>query len=522
MSTEENRFVAVRERRELAAVVLVLLVFIAVNFAVATHTPTVVPDEPESVDAAANFYLGDGFTSTLWAQDRNAFWIGYVPLHAMLLCGFFHLFGFGLFQARALNTVLAALAGWMIWLAVRRMGLIGTAPYRLLCLLLVLSGSVSTLTIRTARPDTAMFAVCATIFLAWSIRSAKLRVPVVFLASSLLLTAGLAMLPYVPLMLFLYVLVFGFEYIGTVFAAFFGVLSGIGWLSLFYGSFSSIGDFIRVILPFTGIGGARSSPGHTLALKFFGNGVDVPDTIFTSFFGYPLEFENPKTLFDYSSALLFLAIVVLAISQRNNLSRTQRRVFLFTLLVVFTVPPSLHLAGHYRSMYRWMSYLPLCVLAANFSESILQGASAGVVLRRTVAGIFLVSLTLGLPMRSLVIIPSWSERSIRPIDAAAQRIVTKSDVVVCNEKVYFAVRPLAKTVFLTELPARGSFDQIVDLPKSEISLLCLKPEEVDAMTQLLGGKWEHIPAGTPEQEAELSKTRYAVEFYRRVPAGENP
>src|SRR5258707_9866082 len=52
-----------------------------------------------------------------------------------------------------------------------------------------------------------------------------------------------------------------------------------------------------------------------------------------------------------------------------------------------------------------------------------------------------------------------------PVTEAARAQILPSDVVVCNFKVYFAVRPFAKAVYATGLPALGQFDRIKNLPK---------------------------------------------------------
>jgi len=418
------------------------------------------------------------------------------------------------FQARVVNTLLAGFSGWMIWYALKRSEWIKTAPYRLLSLVLVLSGSVSTQTIRTIRPDTMMFTICAAVFLVWTIRPVKWRLPAVFLSSSLLLPAGLPMLPYSILMLALVLVSFGTGLIKTAAAALTGMVGGMGWLCLFYGHFSSIRAFTDIVMPFTIVGANNSSFASKLAIKFVGDAVDYPDTIFTSFFGNPFEFISPKTLFDYSSALLFLLIVGLTAWQWARLESMQKRLALFAVLMVLIVPPSLHIAAHYRSMYRWMTYMPLCVVVPCFVEAVLRGTKERAI-HQAVGGILFATILLGVPARTILVLPWWSERSIGPLNEAAQRIVSKSDVVIGDSKVYFAVRPLAKTIFMVGLPARGRFDLIKDLPKSEITLLCLRPDEFEAMASTIGGNWHRVASGNPSQEKELEQTRYNVNFYRR-------
>ena len=169
MKLEVNSRPPACPRWELAGAIFIVSVFLLVNLLVATRTPTVYVDEPQYCDPAANLFLGDGFTSTMWGQGRGDFWCGNAPFYQGILDGFFKIFGFGLFRARAVNSLLAGAGGLLIWAALRRTAFVRQPANRLLCLALVLSGSVTTLTFRTIRPDTTMFFTCAMVFFACSL-----------------------------------------------------------------------------------------------------------------------------------------------------------------------------------------------------------------------------------------------------------------------------------------------------------------------------------------------------------------
>jgi hypothetical protein len=153
--------------RELAALAVLVGLFLLVNFSVATRTPTVNNDEPGYADPAANLYFGAGFTSTQWGQDRHEFWSGNVPLYQGILFCAYKVIGFGLFQTRIVNSLLAVAAVMLIWSGVRRAGLVTGPDWRVLMVALMLSGSSTTVTFRTVRPDTTMFLVCALVFYLW-------------------------------------------------------------------------------------------------------------------------------------------------------------------------------------------------------------------------------------------------------------------------------------------------------------------------------------------------------------------
>ena len=515
MKPETNPNPVPLPRWEPAGAFLLVFFFCLINFLVATRTPTVNVDEPEYCDPAANLYLDGGFTSTLWAQNHDAFWCGNVPLYQGILFCFFKLAGFGLLQARLVNTLLTASASLLIWSALRRGGLVKYPVNRLLCVALVLSGSVSTLTFRTIRPDTTMFFVCSLVFFACTLKAPWQRYGFAFLCSALLPFAGVPMLPYVGMLLLLNLACYGLANLGLLVAIGLGLAGGVAGLVVFYNHFSSWHNFVEIVLPFTGLGAATQGAAPSIHDRIFGSGLGA-ENIFTSFFGNPLSFLDQKTLFDYSAALLFLAAVLLAAKCWRSATGRDRRFFTFILAMVVVIPPFMHLAGHYRSMYRWMTYLPLAIALPRFLE--IHRSSGGQTRWRCAAiAAVLVSLALGLPFRTMAAIPGWRGRSISPLEQVAARVARPSDVVVCDGKTYFALRPRTKRLYAYGLPARGEFRLIPDLPTNDVSLLCLHPEDVPTVTQTLGGSWKKVDLrGIPEADA-LARTRYAVDFYRREP-----
>jgi hypothetical protein len=342
--------------------------------------------------------------------------------------------------------------------------------------------------------------------------AAKRRLPLAFLLSALLPFAGLPMLPYTAAILAL-TLWFGIIGRWTAVAVSLGLALGIGGLLLFYQHFASIPAFIHTVRGFTSV---QHIPLSTvLRTRILGDSTPGADNLFTSFFGHPVEFSSQKTMFDYSAALLFALILFAAIRNRQHLEgSTQRHVFL-AVAIVLTVPPLMHLAGHYRSMYRWMTYIPLCILAPKIAGE-LAAHSNDPALRRIAWLGFIAAIFIGIPMRTLFVIPSWSQRSPAPVTEAARAQVLPSDLVVCNFKVYFAARPFAKVVHVTGLAALGQFELIKNLPKEEISLLCLPPQDFPEVSRQVGGTWSKIPLDEAPYAPALKRSRYAVDFYRRA------
>ena len=520
MKLEVNSTSQPGPRWELAAAVFIISLVLLINCLVATRTPTVFVDEPQYCDAAANLFLGSGFTSTLSGQGRDDFFCAIVPLYPGLLYCFFKIFGFGFFQARIVNTLLAGAGGFLIWAALRRANFIKDPANRLFCLALVLSGSVTTLTFRTIRADTTMFLVCAMVFFACSLPAHwRGRYVLVGLLSALLPAAGVPMIPYVGMILLINLAVYGFANLRLLASIAAGLLGGIAALALLYSHYSVLHTFLGFVLSFSGAGAMGQGGTSFLRTKIFGTAYD-PESLFTSFFGNPFEFLDQKTLFDYSAALLFLLVVVLSAKAWRSMSGRQRRFMVCIVFMTLAIPPVMHMAGHYRSFYRWMTYIPLAIAVPQLLE-IQSETAAAPWLRRIVISVMCLSIFMGVPLRTLAIIPGWRARSATPLERVAAQVARPEDVVVCEYKAYFALKSRTKLLYANGLMAHGDFGKTKDLPTNEITLLCLPASTYDSVTQIIGGKWKKVPLdGIPEAEA-LAKTRYAMDFYRRE-AGQNP
>jgi len=498
-------------RNELIAAIFILLAFIAVNLSVATRTPTVYVDETQHVDPAANLYFGNGFTSTMWGQDSHEFFCGYVPLHDGILFCVFKLFGFGLFQARAAEIFLTAAGAFLIWAALRRTDFIGKPATRLICLALVLSGSASTLTFRTIRPDATMFFICSAVFFCCCLPSSRrARLFAVAISSAFLPAAGIAMLPYACLLILILFAVYGPVNFGLLASIAIGLFAGIAALMAFYSHFATLQTFLNLFFPNTAIGRTGSSFWHA---KFFG-GSRGDDSFLTSFFGNPLEFLSQKTLFDYSAALLFLAVIFFALPKKwRDADARTRKFIVFIAALTLAVPPVMHFTAHFPSYYRWMVYIPLTIAVPRLLE--IHPAANNFLSRRLIFFVIGFSIFLGVPARTLAILPGWTARSTTPMNRVAAQIALPSDIVVCDYKVYFSIRPRVKTVYAYGVTAGGDFSRTKNLPAGEITLLCLFPGDVGAVTHAIGGKWEKVLLEKIPEAAALGKTRYAADFYRR-------
>jgi hypothetical protein len=330
------------------------------------------------------------------------------------------------------------------------------------------------------------------------------------LASILCPFVGVPMLPFVSLILAIQLLVYRFRNIGLTISVGAGFGVGVGLLLLFYFHFGVLDHFLNFVFDVTG---ALHRQKPSLKDIVFGSSPREASLV-TSFFGNPTSFENMKTMFDYSAFFLFLVFLFFAKKFWPTADTANRKFIIFILLTTLVLPPIIQLAGHYWSDYRWMTYIPLTIAVPRLLE-LTVGMQHPRLLRRLAYGVVGFSIFLGVPFRLLIALPDWAARSTTPLDRVAAQVVRPTDVVICQCKTYFAIRPHAQLVFCTGLSARGEFRFIKDLPTNDVSLICLFPTNVAEITGIPGGKWKKVDVSDiPEAEA-MSKSRYAVSFYRR-------
>jgi hypothetical protein len=390
----------------------------------------------------------------------------------------------------------------------------------------MLSGATSTLTFRTIRPDTTMFFVCALVFFCSQLPfRIGYRCLLAGTASALLPFAGIPMLPYIALVTSIGFICLGWAQIRLLASVCLGVASGTGLLVVFYSWFSSFQTFLANVLPLTMLGthggsGPKiwqanpASGAERWHMKIFGNQSD-PDNLLTCFFGNPASLLDQKTICDYSALLLFILFQAMAVNTWRSARTDVRRRIVLVVLLTIIIPPAMHLAGHYRSMYRWMTYIPLTI-AVSWILGLRPEIIGRQPFRWMVFIILGMSLAAGVPARTLNIIPQWSKRSTAPMEHAAAAIVHPDDVVVCSMQAWFAVRPHARQVYCCDLIASGAFAYTIDLPTNRVSLLCLQSKDYTNVTRIVGGRWQKVPVGEPSVAAALEKTRYAMDFYRRT------
>lgn len=460
---------------EIALLTLLTAAFLAVNIATASRSPTVWYDETCFVDPAASLALGQGFKTAAWYHVTHEQTFTGFPLHQLLLAHWLKLAGFGVVEARSMNYMLMAAAGWLLWLAGWRLEAIRTSWSRLALVALVWSGYGITFVYRSGRIDSLHIFLTAAFVAACAIRTGWLRGLTLFAIAALVPASGAQFI---------------------AFAAATGVL-----VFLFAGR--------RVLPELTALalGGAFGC----LMIYFLWTMLGVFDSLAESTGGFFLKFGTPTGLADPSLVALLAASVVVGWRLRSQSHLKLRSVFGFGVVAALAVPLAVAALGRYPIYYSWMGWLPL---AFGFCAGLSRVQFTGRAWLRWGAVLAVgAACGVGLPARVALTVKEWKERDYEPVRQLAQRNVRSGDWVYADYPAFYAVKPLAS---LTILPP---YRQIIrDEEKRRVTVLVIKPDNFSGVAELLGGAWERVDGYSASDEARrgLGAEKYNLGVWRRV------
>jgi hypothetical protein len=405
-------------------------------------------------------------------------------------------FGFGILAVRSLGYFLAAAAMLLLWIALRRLGWIIHASWRLAAVTLIATGYGVAYGYRMGRPDPlTIFLVCASLLML-SVRSRGLRLGGLLWMGFLFPWAGLQLAVYAPVLL---ILVFAFtrgDYLregGWVLA---GESIGAGALMSLYRVHGVLSDFLRSAV------GLHTSLGRmTLLYK-------VQDAKM-NFGGF---LKDPGFLI-----FLALALTLARTSARSGIFRWKS--FLgFAICSSLFVPVAVFALGIYPIYYSWMAYLPLVICLC---ASLGQGTPFLVTSRaRWLVTTSIVFATLvGLPAFSVLAAARWNERDPAPVEQLAAEALRGEDRALIHYSAYYGVKKHAKEVYFDSVLPNLTADE-----KSSITVLVIRPEDFFDDVHQLGGAWTdvgkgvHSPAGSGLYGLAHTKIfeMYNLEVYRRA------
>lgn len=459
--------------------------FLVANGLTLTSYPSVWVDEVQFADPAVSLVRGEGFTSTAWfAQDSQGFWAGNVPLYTIFLSGWFWLFGVSPAVGRSFNLVLFLAFLWTAWAFLKRSALVPREHWRLGFVALLICAHGLVFSYRTGRYDCLGMLWFGLAALVWTTAPGAQRTASLILLGALMPWTGLQLLPAAALLGALLLLFLRREALTRVALVWSGVLLGGAALWWFYASHG-------VWAAFRASTSAIGVIGHSWIEKIQ---------------SLPAVYTADKTRL----IVLILALALVWLGRRN-------RPFLFGLSAAVLFPAAMQIAGKFPIYYGWMALLPLMVgvfglLATEFRRiSSMQRAAAVVAL--------VAAAVIGLPLRLWALSAGAADRSPASVSAFVRAHVRPDDVAVADFKAYYALREMTLRPFaITYLPAIRTEE------RDRVTVLIVKPLDLQAVQHVIGGKWLSTGAkAAPRQPnsllglivKELRDDDYPLLVYRR-------
>jgi hypothetical protein len=470
-------------RNEAVILGVFLLCFTAYNFITGAHFPLPWQDEDQFTDVAANFALGHGFTSSVWTcGDHNiaGFFACNAPLYPLVNGLWIRTAGFTVLGVRSFNYLLISLSCFVLWLAVRRLGLIEEASSRLLLAPLIVAGYGLGINYRSGRYDCLDILLCSAVLLAASIKSPPWRLRLIALGGALLPFAGFQLLPYAVLMSIVLLVVLRLSVLWEVLALGVGVAMGVAALIGMYSHMGVLHNF------FASVHGENPS-------------------------SYLVRFTDPEKRSerlpkDPSLIFAYLALMAIGVQQAWERKLRLRSMLGFGLVAGAFVPVAMILVFKFTTYYTWMAYIPICIaLMASASKLSFRARP----LTTGVAGLCIaVGCLLGFPLQAASAFYYWHDRDMRPVEAMVAREVGPRDWVYTDYAAYFAVKARTPYVFIP-------FD-VSPQYRDKITVLILAPGDYEQYAHaIVGGDWYETGDDLNSSGHDVVKRSFAILLQRR-------
>jgi hypothetical protein len=467
----------------------VLVLLVVLNLLTASRSPTVWNDEVVFTDPAANFVEGHSLTSTAWPfQTAQEVWAGNAPLHTWLLVPWIKLFGLTPTSVRAVNFVYIAIAALLLWVAVRRLGLISSPRLRVALVVLVLLEYAVVFCYRSGRYDSLGILLAAAVMAAATVRSQATRVVLVAAIGVLAPFTGLQLIPYAVVVAAVLLLVFGTPTLRVTIPLGVGIAMGG---ALLYAVLHALGAW----------------QGFLRSVQLQRAGFEVPAGM-AQVLAAIIKAPQHAFLDDPSLMPLLIALAIGLASSWGGADRTWRRVNLAVVALCLAVPICLGLLAIFPTYYIWMISVP-ALLGATVVWERLQASSSR---RLQSAGIAVATLlalagAMGLPARLGVTVLQWSRRDYAPVEALVSRYVRGGDVVFGDPQPFYALHHVRARTFY-----RGY--RMTPRDKASVTLIVISPRELPEAIELIGGSWREIGA-LPSAEFGLRAKPYDLAVYAR-------
>jgi hypothetical protein len=471
-----------------------------VNLLTASRSPTVWCDEVMFADPAANLHFGHGFTSTAWSElSRSATWFSNGSPYVALVYPWIQTFGFSPAAVRSLNYVLVIGAVLLLWVAVRRWRLIASPWMRLLLVSLVLCDYVVTFSYRSSRYDILGFALIAAIFAAATILRVWVRWIAVVALSACVPVTGIQLLPYVGILMGLFLLFFGRRVLTQFVPIGIGLLVGLTGL---YAVSKTLGLWGAYLLHFNATSSGElvnhASPSWTSLLQIAASRLSHP--------------HGENYLGDYSADLIVGCLVLMGFWLLWKRRFRFRSAIGFGVATAVSIPLVMGgLLDRYTTAYMWMGAVPLGVCVVMAAEKICR-EYAPINLRLVCGGLLLAACCVGLPLRLLVIGMEWRQRDYAQVETFVTQTISSNDWVYCDFPAYYPAKTTAAMVFLPTY-------QLSKEDKAKINVLVIDPDDRTSVVKNIGGNWAATGAAldsgaAPNRKTSCFRIRGSAKLYR--------
>jgi len=467
-------------------------------------------DEAQFADPAASLYYGQGFTSTAWPyQVSTEFFAGNAPGYSLLLAPWFKLFGFGLYQARALNWALMVAAGLVLW-----RGLSYCEPrlplwLKALAIGIAFMGSGILLSYWSARYDALGIMVASVIFLLLARPQTRKGDAGLAIAGFALFYAGFHLVAAAVVLSALFLLQDRRKYQVPAIALLAGVcVAGLTWLAAM--AFNGLLKKFFIIT----FGSQHTISGQMAQLVLQGDqGVFKKLALFKSI----VTMDLSLSVFALVLGGLFLARFAGARTDSGGAEgfSGRRALARMSLNLVLITPVALLLLGKFPIYYTWMAYVPAVFIAVIIVARLRQRGM------RWPTGVFVAS---GLLAATLGVVARMEEFSIDRGSATYSRFddwvrstVKPADTAYSDFEAYFSARSVAQRVIV---PTYGKTSLVKGIPeKDAVSVILVQAAHALEVMPLLGGNWQEV-ARFRDEGADLGglPPKLAYVALRRVPA----
>jgi len=469
-------------RWEPVAVLLLLSAFFAFNLVTCDYYPAVWCDEVLFSEPAINLVKHGTFTTTVWEYNpANTFPVVNCPLYSMALVPWLAATGTTLLAVRSLNYALMATVALLVWLASRRFGVVQSPWARLMMVALVHLGYGMSYSYRCSRPDILGMLCLLLLLFAFAIRRRRHREICLLALAAVSVWIGFQVALFAAFASCAAWLLLRRVRFRDLIVLGLGMLIGAGSLILLLSWHGVLSGFHLSVIGLIGKNYAHSRD-SSVAAAFLRMILRTP----------------VNYLSDFSTLALNLGLVILLATGWKRLSSAARRLALYCLLLVLAVPFLFNLVGHYAFYYSYLRFAPATLgLFGVYSALVPAGAPVRTGLRFVFFTAVAVAGLVGLPLRlafTFTFVDPCPRSEIRRIVSSR---IHPADVVFSDYASFFEIKEVARLVYdpyfsSTLVPRNVPGLDFTDEEKRAISVLVIRPEQLERLAGFFGGKWSAV------------------------------